>query len=109
MTPRRVDPWAAAAALLAAVMVGVYLGVIRQQDGDAAVWFVAMVVLGAATAAYGAMSWVRLRRPALVVASVLLVATGVLGILSIGFPILVAGVLGIVATVRASPSRAPTG
>ena len=109
MTRRRVDPWAAASALLAAVMVGVYLDVSRQQEGEVAVWFVVMVVLGAVAAAYGALSWVRLRRRALVLAGVLLGAAGVLGILSIGFPILVAGVLSLVAMARVAPARAPTG
>jgi hypothetical protein len=97
---RRVDPWAAAAVVLTVVMVAVYVTVIAGQGGDVALWYLAVLVLGAGAAAYGTPTSARHRRPALVVAAVLLVAAGLLGILSIGMPVLVAGVLCLVASAR---------
>src|SRR5215203_3193399 len=78
----RVDPWAAVAAVLAVVMVGVYLRVIGEQEGTAAPWFVAALSLGAVGAAYGAVRSAPHRRAVLVAAGLVLVAAGILGILS---------------------------
>jgi hypothetical protein len=105
MNPRPVDPWAAAAAVLTAVMIGVYVAVIRQQDGDVALWYLAVLVLGAVAAGYGAVRSVPRRRPALIVGTVLLGAAGVLGLLTIGLPILVAGALCGVAAMRSATAR----
>jgi uncharacterized membrane protein len=88
---------AAASALLALVMVAVYLWVIHWQDGEVAIWFVSGLALAALLAAAGA---VLASRPVLIVAGVLLLALGFLGILSIGLPIVAAGVLAILAAVR---------
>jgi uncharacterized membrane protein len=88
---------AAASALLALVMVAVYLWVINWQDGEVAIWFVSGLALAALLAATGA---VLASRPVLIVAGVLLLALGFLGILSIGLPIVAAGVLAILAAVR---------
>lgn len=104
MTSRRVDLWAGAAAVLAAVMIGVYLAVIGRQGGDAASWYVALLAVGAAAAAYGAVTAVPLRRPSLVLAGTVLLAAGVLGILTIGLPILLAGVLSLVGARGAPPT-----
>jgi len=95
-----VDLWAASAAVLTWIMLGVYLALINEQDGNVAVWFVAILVLGAVAAGYGAVTAVPHRRPALVVAGLLLGAAGLVGIASIGLPVLVAGVLCLVAAVR---------
>jgi hypothetical protein len=71
-----------------------------------ALWYLAVLVLGAGAAAYGTPTAAPRRRPSLVVAAVLLVAAGLLGILSIGVPLLVAGVLCAVAVARMPPAPA---
>ncbi|GAA2628514.1 hypothetical protein [Paractinoplanes durhamensis] len=88
---------AAASAAIALVMIAVYLGLIAHQDGEPAVWFVAGLAAAALLAAYGAARPARL---ALIAAGVLMLAFGLLGILSIGLPIIVAGVLALVAAGR---------
>lgn len=100
MNARRVDLRAAAAAVLAWVMVGAYLALIDEQAGDAAVWYVALLVLGALAAGYGAVTSLPAHRLALVVAGLLLGLAGVVGILTIGLPVLVAGALCLVAAAR---------
>ena len=90
--------------MLAVVMLLVYLVVIRQQDGQPAVWAVAILVLGAAAASYGGVKSAPYRRAALLSAACGLAALGLLAILSIGMPILLAGVLCLVAAVRQRPT-----
>lgn len=47
----RVDPFAGTAAVMALVMVVVYIAVIGlQEEGEPAAWFVAALLVGAATA-----------------------------------------------------------
>ena len=94
------DLVAASASLLAVVMLVVYLSILRQEDGEPALWAVAALVLGAAASGYGAVRRAPRRRPALVAAGLVLLVLGVLAILSIGLPIVVAGVLCLVAAVR---------
>ena len=103
----RLDAVAVAASVLAVAMVVVYLAVIRQQEGEPAVWAVAVLVGGAAAAAYGAAGSAPYRRAALVFAGLALMSLGVLAILSIGLPILVAGALCLIAAMRqrSSPAR----
>jgi hypothetical protein len=96
----RIDLVAAAASSLAVAMVVVYLVVIHQQDGDPALWAVAALVVGAVAAGYGAVRAFHHRRAALLLAGLVLVALGLLAILSIGLPILLAGVLCFVAFAR---------
>jgi len=94
----RWNPFAAAASALALTMLAVYLWVIRQQqDGAPARWAVAALILGAAAAGLGAIEAFPYRRASLAVAAVLLIVLGLLAILTIGLPILAAGVLCIVA------------
>ena len=107
MNRRRVDLRAAAAAVLAWVMLGVYLALIDEQEGDAAVWYVAMLVVGAVAAGYGAVTSLPRHRLALVVAGLLLGAAGLLGILTVGLPVLVAGALCLLAAVRPTPVDPP--
>jgi hypothetical protein len=102
----RIDLVAATASLLALAMLAVYLVVIRQQDGEPALWAVAALVFGAAAAGYGAVPAFRHRRAALLLAGLVLVALGMLAILSIGLPILVAGALCFVGFARRR--QAPT-
>jgi hypothetical protein len=99
---QRWDPLAASAALLAAIMIGVYAAVLSRQDEQPAVWFVAALAVAALLAGYGAARSAQRRRPALSVAGSMMVALGLLGILSIGLPILGGGVLALVAAGRAA-------
>lgn len=101
MDRARFDLLAAAASVLALVTLVVYVSVIRQQGGEVAVWAVAFLVAGTAAAAYGSVQTSPHRRTALVAAAVLLVALGVLALLTIGLPILLAGVLCLVSAARA--------
>jgi hypothetical protein len=102
-----VDLWAVAGALVAVVMTGVYVSIVRQQGEDPAAWFLAAVGLGALAAGYGAAVPAPHRRTALAVAVTLLVACGLLAILTIGLPILLAGALVLVAFVRAASATRP--
>ncbi|HVL26544.1 MAG TPA: hypothetical protein VM390_00235 [Acidimicrobiales bacterium] len=86
---------AIAAAVVAAVMLVVYL-VIAASEGDNP-WagvglFAAILTVAAVSAAVGALLPYGARRTALLsVAALLLVGVGVLGIFTIGLPLLVAG------------------
>ncbi|GIM94166.1 hypothetical protein [Paractinoplanes toevensis] len=91
---------AVAAAVITLIMIAVYLGLISRQGNEPALWFVAGLAVAAVLAGYGAIGAARARRPALLAAGALLLVLGLLGILSIGLPIIAAGVLAIVAAGR---------
>src|SRR6266498_673759 len=95
------DPLAAIAALVALVMMVLYIGLIRQQGGQVVAWFLGGMAAAALLGSYGAARAAPRRGLALAVSGVVLAVLGVLGILSIGFPILGAGVLALVAAARA--------
>lgn len=107
--------WAAVTAAIALLMNGVYLWLIHQQGNSPAIWFVAGLAVAALLAGYGASPATRGRRPALIASGVLLLGLGLVGILTIGFPIVLAGALAIVAAGRtgnaqpAPPRPAATG
>ena len=101
MNARRVDLFALASAVLALVMLGAYVAIMRGQDDQPVAWFVALLVVGALGAGYGANRAAPGRDKALPVAGLLLVGAGLVGILTIGLPILVAGALSLVAAARA--------
>jgi hypothetical protein len=103
MGPARFDAVAAVASALALTMTFVYLSVMRQQDSEPAGWVVATLLLGAVAAGYGALTTARHRRTALVVAGGLLGMLGLLAILTIGLPILLAAALCLVSLVRRGP------
>lgn len=100
MNRPRVDLLALASAVLTIVMLGVYVGTMRAQEDQPVAWFVALLVIGALGAGYAANRAAPGRGKALPVAGLLLVGAGILGILTIGLPILVAGVLCLVAAAR---------
>lgn len=102
----RFDLLAAAASVLALVMLVVYVSVIREQGGEVAPWAVVVLVAGAAGAAYGSVRASPHRWAVLVAAGVLLVALGVLALLTIGLPILLAGLLCLVSAGRAGVTPA---
>ncbi len=100
MPRRRVDLLAAGACLLTLVMLVAYLRLIHAQDGSPAAWAVAVLLVAAAGTAYATSRRASHRRPVLVACSVLLVGLGLLAILTIGLPILLAGLLCLAAAAR---------
>ena len=102
MGRHRLDFVAVAAAVLSLVMLVAYLWIMNQESDRAVAWFLAALILGAAAAAYGASTASPHRRSVLLVGGLVLAAVGVLAILSIGFPILVAGILCLLAAARPS-------
>lgn len=100
MTRTRVDRIAVAAAVLALGTAVVYVGVMREQSDDPAVWFLGALILGATAAGYGSRGSAHHRRAVLLLAGIGLVAVGALAILSVGFPVLVAGALCLVSALR---------
>ena len=107
---RRLDVLAAVAAVLAVAMTAVYLALLRQEQDRPLPWVLLVLALGAAGSGYGAVvAWPH-RRAALWSAGLLLAALGAVAILSIGLPILVAGILCLVAAARVAPSgTSPSG
>jgi len=100
---RRIDPLAALSALIALLMTVVYVAVIRSQGDDSPAWWVLAVLIGAAgLAGAGARQDTARRAPMLAVAGALLLLLGFLAIFSIGLPVVAAGLLALVAAVRAS-------
>ena len=102
----RFDMLAGAAAVLAVVVAVGYVSIMRQQSDRPVAWFLGSLALGATLAGYGAWTEAVHRRAALLVASVLLMGMGVLAILSIGLPVLVAGLLCGVAAGRSGAAAA---
>jgi hypothetical protein len=94
------EPFAIAAAAIAGVMTGVYVGMMRSQDDTPLVWVVAILLGALLLALYGAVRTAPRRREALMVAGVSLWVLGVLALLSIGLPILAAGVMALVSSTR---------
>jgi succinate dehydrogenase hydrophobic anchor subunit len=111
MASERRNGWdllAVSAAVIALIMIGIYITVIIQQGGDGAAWFPAGLGLAALLSIYGAARAAPRRGLVLAVSGVIMAILGLLGILSIGFPILGAAVLALVAAARASTmARSP--
>src|SRR3954451_21859957 len=82
---------------LAAAMLCVYVGVMREQGDRPLLWFTAGLALGVVLAWYGAFRAAPGRRAALLAAAVLLGGLGVIGLLTIGFPIVIGAVLCLIA------------
>jgi hypothetical protein len=95
-----IEPLALIAAILAVGMTVVYVWLIHQQGSQPVLWVLIALLAGALLAAYGALWRVRYRRTALLVATATLTVLGVLGILSIGLPILASGVLALASVLR---------
>lgn len=95
------DLLAAISAGIALIMVGVYVALIRQEGNQQVViWFVAGLAVAAFLSLYGVARAAPRRRLALTFSGLTMTVFGVVSILSIGFPILVAGVLSLVAAGR---------
>ena len=97
---------AAAAALVTLGVLGALVAITRAQGESPAWWFVALLLVAATGLGYGTTRGVR-RGAVLTAASGLLMVLGLLGILSIGLPLLFAGVLAFVAS--RSPRVIPPG
>ena len=109
MTSGRRKGWdylAAIASVIALVMVVLYIGLIRRQGNDIALWFVSALAAAAVLSVYGTARSAPRRVVALVASGVTMTLLGLAGILSIGLPILVAGVLALLAAGRVA-SRTP--
>jgi hypothetical protein len=107
---RGVDLLPVGAAVVASAMIGVYRSVIESQGDDSPLWWVQAVLLVGALLALAGAPMVNPRRvPILVLATGLLGVLGLLAILSIGFPILLAAGLTFLAALRgtAAPAKAP--
>jgi predicted membrane metal-binding protein len=83
-------------------MIEIYIEVIAQEGDQVAGWFVAGLAAAAILSLYGVARAVPWRGWALAVSGVAMAVLGFVSILSIGFPILCAGVLALVAAVRSS-------
>ena len=100
--------WAAVTAAIALLMNGVYLWLIHQQGNSPAIWFVAGLAVAALLAGYGALRSARGRRPALIASGVLLLGLGLIAILTIGLPIVLAGLLAVIAAGRTGTTQPAT-
>ncbi|HET6560826.1 MAG TPA: hypothetical protein VFG72_03045 [Marmoricola sp.] len=99
---RAVDLVAVASGVVAATMAATYVGVIRSQGEQPLAWVLVVLVGGALAAMFGAPLRAPHRRLVLWTAGTVLILLGLLAILSIGLPILVAGALALVAGSRST-------
>jgi hypothetical protein len=98
---RRVDLLALAASVLTLAVTGLYLAVLHSQQGSPAWWALTVLVVGFVGTAYAVRPARAHRRTALVLSAVGLLGLGLLALLSIGLPLLVAGALSVAAAARA--------
>ncbi|GAA3463252.1 hypothetical protein ACFFSW_01530 [Saccharothrix longispora] len=94
------DGLALVAGLLGATAGGGYLWLIGRQGNDPVVWFPTALVVGVLLAVYGAATAAPARTAALAVSGTVLVVLGLVGIFSVGLPVLAAGVLVLTAGAR---------
>jgi hypothetical protein len=78
-------------------MIGIYLEVVSQQGDHLVAWFLGGLAAAALLGLYGVARSAPRRGLALAVSGVVLTVLGILGLASIGLPILGAGVLALVA------------
>lgn len=79
------DLLAAIAAVIALIMIGLYIGLISQQGGQVAAWFLAGLAAAALLSIYGVAHGAPRRGLALAVSGGVMAVLGLLSILSIGF------------------------
>ena len=88
-----------AGTVTAAVATG-YLLVMRAEGDTPALWFITGLVIAVILLAYSASLGAGRRRPALTLAGVDLLGLGIVGLASIGFPLVCAGVLALISAGR---------
>jgi hypothetical protein len=82
-----------------AVAVG-YVLIMRAEGDTPALWFLSGLVIAVILLEYGANRGAERRRPALALAGVVLLGLGIVGLASIGFPLVCAGVLALISAGR---------
>lgn len=95
--------WHVAAVLVSAtavVMAVVYVAVIHSQGDSPTAWVIGALAIAAGLSGYAATPLAQLGPGALAVAGFVLVVVGVLGIFSIGLPLLAAGIAAIASSWR---------
>ena len=101
---RSLDLIAVAAAILAGFMAVVYVWIIKRQGDQPLVWVLSILVGSAGLAACGAARRLAHRRVVLTIAGAVLTVLGLLAILSIGLPIIAAGLLALISAARCTAS-----
>ncbi len=100
LTWRRPDGLALAAAALAAGTAMTYVWLIDAQGDEPRSWFLSLLLAGAVLAGFGAVLKAPWKRIALVLSAAVLLPAGALALASIGLPIVVAGALAVLASLR---------
>jgi membrane-bound ClpP family serine protease len=103
--PRVLDSAPIAAALIATAVLGLYLRLMRQESDRPVAWFLGGLVVSILLCGYASVR-LALRRTALITAGMIMIILGMLGILSIGLPILVAGIVAMLSALRRTESSA---
>jgi hypothetical protein len=88
-----------AVTVTAAVAIG-YLLIMRAEGDTPALWFLTGLVIAVILLGYSANRGAGRRRPALALAGVDLLGLGIVGLASIGFPLVCAGVLALISAGR---------
>jgi hypothetical protein len=103
----RADPAAIAAAVVAGGVAVTYVWLMRQENDQPVAWFLGGLVLSMLLCGYGSAR-VPLRRTSLAAAGGIMVVIGWLGIFSVGLPVLVAGIVALLAAARPREANRPT-
>jgi hypothetical protein len=103
----RVDPAAIVAALVACGVAVAYVWLMRQENDQLAAWFLGGLVVSTLLCVYGSARF-PMRRTALAAAGGIMTVLGTLGILSIGLPVLVAGIVALMAAARPRAANSRT-
>lgn len=97
---------AGVAAAACAISIG-YLRLLDSQGDSPRVWFLSGMILAAVLAAYAAFRSVHRRAEAIAISGLVLFVFGILSLFSIGFPILIAGVIAIAFAAKTREERRP--
>lgn len=87
-----------------AIAIG-YVRLMAAQGDSPKVWFLGGLISAAALAAYSAVRAVPRRAEAIAASGTVLLSFGILGLFSIGFPILIAGVIAIAFAAKTREER----
>ncbi len=101
-------PWGYIPAGVAAAAVAVALGYVRMMDAQGDTpreWFLGGLVIAAALAAYAAVRSLPRRVEAIAVSGMILFPLGILGLFSIGMPMLLAGIFALAFAAKTREER----